>query len=82
MAAWHSAKWQPKAKGTYRYYVYAKDLAGNAQSKVVVERDFRLLNASVPLACIYDPTTGGLRVASREESGRLTRAGRPRDIAR
>ena len=24
----------PKAKGTYRYYVYAKDSAGNAQSKV------------------------------------------------
>ena len=38
---WYSVSWTPKAKGTYRYYVYAKDLAGNAQSvrgsaKVVV----------------------------------------------
>ena len=33
-ATWYSAKWTPKARGTYRYYVYAKDLAGNAQSKV------------------------------------------------
>jgi len=31
---WYSVKWTPKAKGTYRYYVYAKDLAGNGQSKV------------------------------------------------
>jgi hypothetical protein len=30
---WYSVKWTPKAKGTYRYYVYAKDLAGNAQSR-------------------------------------------------
>jgi hypothetical protein len=30
----YSVKWKPKAKGTYRYYVYANDLAGNAQSKV------------------------------------------------
>jgi hypothetical protein len=39
---WYSVSWTPKAKGTYRYYVYAKDLAGNAQSvrgwaKVVVK---------------------------------------------
>jgi hypothetical protein len=39
---WYRAKWVPKAKGTYRYYVYAKDLAGNAQrtrgsAKVVVK---------------------------------------------
>ena len=33
-ATWYSVKWTPKARGTYRYYVYAKDLAGNAQSKV------------------------------------------------
>ena len=33
-ATWYSVRWKPKAKGTYRYYVYAKDLAGNAQSKV------------------------------------------------
>jgi hypothetical protein len=31
---WYSVKWTPKAKGTYRYYVYAKDLAGNPQSEV------------------------------------------------
>jgi hypothetical protein len=31
---WSSVKWTPKARGTYRYYVYAKDLAGNAQSKL------------------------------------------------
>jgi hypothetical protein len=30
---WYSAGWTPKAKGTYRYYVYAKDLAGNPQSE-------------------------------------------------
>jgi hypothetical protein len=32
--AWYNVKWKPKAKGTYRYYVYAKDAAGNAQSRV------------------------------------------------
>jgi photosystem II stability/assembly factor-like uncharacterized protein len=31
---WYGVKWRPKAKGTYRYYVYAKDTAGNAQSRV------------------------------------------------
>ena len=30
---WYSVKWTPKAKGTYRYTVTAKDLAGNTQSK-------------------------------------------------
>ncbi len=40
-ATWYRVKWVPKRKGTYRYYVYAKDLAGNAQrtrgsAKVVV----------------------------------------------
>jgi len=40
-ATWYSVKWTPKARGTFRYYVYAKDLAGNAQrikgsAKVVV----------------------------------------------
>jgi len=40
-ATWYSVKWTPKAKGTFRYYVYAKDLAGNPQrikgnAKVVV----------------------------------------------
>jgi peptidoglycan/xylan/chitin deacetylase (PgdA/CDA1 family) len=39
---WYAVSWTPKAKGTYRYYVYAKDLAGNAQSvrgwaKVIVK---------------------------------------------
>jgi hypothetical protein len=32
--AWFSVTWKPSARGTYRYYVYAKDLAGNVQSKV------------------------------------------------
>lgn len=31
---WYSVRWKPKAKGIYRCYVYAKGLAGNAQSKV------------------------------------------------
>jgi hypothetical protein len=40
-ATCYSVKWRPKARGTYRYHVYAKDLAGNAQrikgsAKVVV----------------------------------------------
>jgi hypothetical protein len=40
-ATWYSVKWTPRARGTFRYYVYAKDLAGNAQrikgnAKVVV----------------------------------------------
>jgi hypothetical protein len=30
---WYSAGWTPKAKGTYRYYVYANDLAGNPQGE-------------------------------------------------
>lgn len=29
---WYSFNWKSKAKGTYKYYVYAKDLAGNPQS--------------------------------------------------
>ena len=29
---WFNVKWTPKKAGTYRYYVYAKDLAGNVQS--------------------------------------------------
>ena len=33
-ATWYAAKWTPKARGTYRYYVYGRDLAGNAQSKI------------------------------------------------
>jgi len=28
---WYSFMWKPKAKGTYKYYVYAQDLAGNPQ---------------------------------------------------
>ena len=32
--AWMSRGWTPRAKGTYRYYVSARDLAGNAQGKV------------------------------------------------
>lgn len=30
-ATWYGVKWRARAKGTYRYSVYAKDLAGNAQ---------------------------------------------------
>ena len=33
-AAWYSVKWEPKAGGTYRYYVYGKDLTRNAQRRV------------------------------------------------
>jgi hypothetical protein len=33
-APWSKVKWKPKARGTYRDYVYRKDLAGNAQRKV------------------------------------------------
>jgi flagellar hook assembly protein FlgD len=33
VSAWYAVKWTPKAKGTYRYTVYAKDLAGNKQAK-------------------------------------------------
>lgn len=32
--AWYWFTWKPKARGTYRYSVYAKDAAGNAQSRV------------------------------------------------
>jgi len=32
VTVWHTASWTPKAKGTYSYAVYAKDLAGNVQS--------------------------------------------------
>jgi hypothetical protein len=32
---WFSVSWKPKARGTYKYYVYAKDLAGNAQKAPV-----------------------------------------------
>jgi hypothetical protein len=34
IATWYSVKWTSKARGTFRYFVYAKDLAGNAQSSV------------------------------------------------
>ena len=34
MTAWHSVKWTCKARGVFRYYVYAKDQAGNSQVKV------------------------------------------------
>jgi uncharacterized protein YkwD len=30
-ATWYAVKWTPAARGLYRYYVYAKDLAGNPQ---------------------------------------------------
>jgi len=33
ISAWYAAKWTPNAKGTYRYTVTAKDLAGNKQVK-------------------------------------------------
>ena len=32
---WFSVSWRPKASGTYKYYVYAKDLAGNSQKTPV-----------------------------------------------
>jgi beta propeller repeat protein len=35
---WLSVKWTPKAGGSYRYSVSAKDLAGNAQSKAAVAK--------------------------------------------
>jgi hypothetical protein len=37
-ATWYAIKWRPKYRGTYRYSVYAKDLAGNAQSKRISSR--------------------------------------------
>ena len=30
---WYSYSWKPSAKGTYKYYVYAKDKASNPQAK-------------------------------------------------
>lgn len=33
VSVWYAVKWRPKVKGTYRYTVYAKDLAGNKQAK-------------------------------------------------
>lgn len=32
-ATWYKASWKPTARGTFRYYVKAKDVAGNAQSR-------------------------------------------------
>ena len=34
IATWYIVRWTPKAKGSYRYYVYGKDLAGNTQASV------------------------------------------------
>jgi hypothetical protein len=28
---WYRASWRPAARGTYRYWLYGRDLAGNAQ---------------------------------------------------
>lgn len=33
IATWYRVKWVPKARGTFHYFIYAKDLAGNAQIK-------------------------------------------------
>jgi len=33
IAYWQRVSWVPGTRGTYHYYVYAKDLAGNTQSK-------------------------------------------------
>jgi hypothetical protein len=33
ISAWHTVKWTPRARGVYRYTVFAKDLAGNKQAK-------------------------------------------------
>jgi len=32
LATWYSLTWTPSVKGTFTYYVYAKDLAGNNQN--------------------------------------------------
>jgi photosystem II stability/assembly factor-like uncharacterized protein len=32
--SWHLVRWKPRTSGVYRYCVYAKDLAGNSQSRV------------------------------------------------
>jgi hypothetical protein len=34
IATWYTVRWTPKAKGSYHYYLYGKDLAGNTQAKV------------------------------------------------
>jgi hypothetical protein len=34
VANWYAVAWKPTAKGTYRYFVYGTDLAGNKQAKV------------------------------------------------
>ena len=34
VATWYSVRWTPKVKGSYRYYVYGNDLAGNVQASV------------------------------------------------
>ena len=31
---WKSVRWTPKVRGTFRFYVYAKDSAGNSQTRV------------------------------------------------
>lgn len=31
---WHSVKWRPQARGAYRFYVFAEDLAGHTQVRV------------------------------------------------
>ncbi len=31
ISTWYALEWTPRAKGSYRYTVYAKDLAGNEQ---------------------------------------------------
>jgi hypothetical protein len=31
---WHAFRWKPKARGVYRFAVYAEDTAGNGQSRV------------------------------------------------
>ena len=33
ISTWYALEWTPKAKGSYRYTVYAKDLAGNEQAR-------------------------------------------------
>jgi hypothetical protein len=33
IGTWQSAKWTPRAKGTYRFTVFAEDLAGNVQTE-------------------------------------------------
>ena len=38
IATWRSAKWTPRVRGTYKYFVFAKDESGNRQTTVGAAR--------------------------------------------